>query len=120
MDIILGAGGYLLAIGIGMVISPVIKRFITAKLKIGIKAGVSGINKIENKDLREDIINFFLTLSEGMSSEDFQKKAFAYKEIFKQLIKGKYDDIVIDAVYDSVMSELPEVIKQLEKEKEQV
>jgi len=120
MDILINAGGYLVAIAIGMVVSPVIKRVITAKLKLGIKLGITNIDKIGNKDLRNDIINFFLTLSEGMNSKDFKAKAFAYKEIFKQLIRGKYDDIVIDAMYDSVMSELPDIIDTLKKEKDQV
>jgi hypothetical protein len=118
MDILTGVGGYVLAAGVGLLFRPFMDRIIKKQLQVLTKKGIIAISAVKNEALRNDIYNFLLTLSEGMLSSDFKEKAKLYKETCKNLIGGKYDDFIIDSMWDSIINELPELIVELKKLKE--
>lgn len=118
MDIITGLGGYILAAGAGLILRPFMDRIIKSQLRKLAQKGILAVRDIKSEALRKDVLNFLLTLSDGMLDKDFQSKAMAYKETFKALIAGKYDDFLIDAIWDSVLSELPDLVDELKKMKE--
>jgi hypothetical protein len=113
MDIINGIGGYLIATFVGFIIYPVSERILNKQIKFLISKLIKNLPK--DKQLRNDILNFLTVLAEGMNKEDFKKVANGYKESFKIIIAGKYDDIFIDVAWNSIMKELPEIIEQLKE-----